>query len=402
MEYKKRTSCASCNNTNLEDIIFLGNVPLAGNFPTSAELSTVKRYDLSLQFCSQCKLVQTDSIIDSDVLFKDYRYMSSIGLSKHFSNVATMYKNRFNLNESHRILEIGSNDGVLLKPLMDLNLNVTGVDPAINISKIAIDKGCNVINDYFNETTAKHYFTEKFDLIIANNCFAHIDDIQSVIKGAQVVLKDDGHFVIEVHYLKNLIEELQYDFIYHEHLYYYSINSLNNLFKQFNMTIVDFEEIDIHSGSIRVYVKNCKELLSKKILNRLEEENVIGLTDIVYFKDFKEKIQKHINSIQKQIQDLKNVGYQIAGYGASGRGNMLLNMCQFTTEDIDYIVDESPERVNRFIPGANIPIVTQDYLLNNSPDYIFILAWNYSNMIRKKVSDLGLVNVQYILPYDIK
>jgi len=401
MDYKKRTECACCKNKQLTHITFLGNVPLAGNFPKQSELSEVKQYDLSLQFCNNCKLVQTDSIIDSDLLFKDYRYMSSIGLSNHFKDVALLYKERFNLSKQDKILEIGSNDGVLLQPLMDLGLDVIGIEPAVNIANVAIDKGCNVVNDYFNGDTAAKYFTEKFDLIIANNCFAHIDDIRSVIEGIKCVLKEDKYFVIEVHYLKNLIDELQFDFIYHEHLYYYSINALNNLFKQFNMTIVDFDEIDIHSGSIRVYIKNTLETLSEKVQIRIDEEIQSGLTDINYFKNFGTRIEEHVIAIQNKVKQLKDANYKIAGYGASGRGNMLLNICKLTNSDIQYIVDESPERVNRYVAGVNIPIVSKESLLTDTPDYIFILAWNYFDAINEKILQLGLRNVKYILPFQL-
>lgn len=399
MEYKKRTHCAICGNGEIDTIVNLGEVPLAGNFPTKDELNIVKKYNLSLQFCNKCKLVQTDSIIDSDTLFKDYRYMSSIGLTRHFSEVALMYKNRFDLNSTHRILEIGSNDGVLLKPLMDLKLNVVGIEPAVNIAKFAINNGCNVVNDYFNEENAKKYFNDKFDLIISNNCFAHIDDIKSIVSGVKYSLKEDGHFVIEVHYLKNLIDELQYDFIYHEHLYYYSLNSLHNLFSQFDMTIIDYTEFNIHSGSIRVYVKNSKLPLNNKVLERLEFENKIGLTDISYFMNFGLRIDTHIKSIQEKIKSLKDNGKKIAGYGASGRGNMLINVCQLTHNDIDYIVDESPERLNRFIPISNIPIVDKNKLIEDTPDYIFVFAWNYFKDIKMKIDNMG-INVNYILPFE--
>jgi SAM-dependent methyltransferase len=398
MEYKKRTHCAICENTNINTIVYLGDVPLAGNFPLDTELENIKKYELSLEFCDNCKLVQTDSIIDSDTLFKDYRYMSSIGLTNHFTMVADMYKKRFNLNKSHKILEIGCNDGVLLKPLMELGLNPIGIEPATNIAKFATNNGCNVINDYFNEDTAEKYFCEKFDLIISNNCFAHIDNIKSIVKGIKKILKKEAHFVIEVHYLKNLVDELQFDFIYHEHLYYYSLNSLKNLFNQFDMTIVDYEEFSIHSGSIRVYVKNSKEPLNKKIIDKINFENKSGLTNISYFTNFGLKIKNHIGLITEKVKTIKNNGFKIAGYGASGRGNMLINLCGFNNNDIDYIVDESPERVNRFIPISNIPIVSKEILLLNKPDYIFIFAWNYFDSIKAKIDDMKL-DVKYILPF---
>ncbi len=217
-EYKKRSSCACCGNTSLKNVISFGEVPLAGNFPKKEELPTVKKYELSLMFCESCALLQTDSIIDSDTLFKDYRYMSSIGLSNHFTSVASLYKNRFNLDNKSNVLEIGSNDGVLLKPFDDLGINAVGVEPATNIHEVAKLKGCNSINDYFGAQSVKKYFKQgQFDLVVANNCFAHIDDIHSIVEGVNYCISDNGHFVIEVHYLKNLIEGFQFDFIYHEH-----------------------------------------------------------------------------------------------------------------------------------------------------------------------------------------
>ena len=254
--YKKLTHCASCGETKLNTILDLKNVPLAGFFPKKDEIYQECIYPLKLIICSSCKLVQTDSIINPDVLFKDYRYISSIGLSKHFTQVANILNNKYNITGKN-ILEIGSNDGVLLEPLTKLGANVIGVEPSINISKIAKDKGLNVINDYFNYDNFKNIkFKDKFDLVLANNSFAHIIDIKSVVKGIKYILKNDGHFIFEVHYLNNLIKENQWDNIYHEHIYYYSLTSLHNLFSQFNMTLIDFEEIPIHSGSIRVTVKN--------------------------------------------------------------------------------------------------------------------------------------------------
>jgi SAM-dependent methyltransferase len=275
-EYKKRVACACCGNTSLKNVISFGEVPLAGNFPKKEELSDVKKYELSLMFCETCALLQTDSIIDSDTLFKDYRYMSSIGLTNHFTNVANLYKNRFNLGDNSKVLEIGSNDGVLLKPLNDLGINALGVEPATNIHEVAKSRGCNSINDYFGVDFAKKHFKQgQFDLIVANNCFAHIDDIHSIVNGVKYCLSDNGHFVIEVHYLKNLIEGFQFDFIYHEHLYYYSLNSLSNLLNKHGMIVVDFEEISIHSGSIRVYAKK-NGIIPEKVTTRLMQEVEIG------------------------------------------------------------------------------------------------------------------------------
>lgn len=399
-EYKSRTNCAICNNTNLKSIIDFEEISLAGNFPTKEEMYDCRKYSLSLKYCDVCNLVQTDSIIDSDYLFKDYRYMSSIGLSKHFFSVANTYQQKFNLNSTSKVLEIGSNDGVLLKPFMDLGISCVGFDPSVNISNIAKQKGCSVIVDYFNKKTAIKYLKQNdYDLICSNNCFAHIDDIHSILEGVSYCLKQDGYFVIEVHYLKNLIEQLQYDFIYHEHLYYYSLSSLNHLFNLHGLSIIDFEEISIHSGSIRVYASKNKQI-NEKVKLKLDFEKNIGITNFKYFQDYSIKVKNHINTLKLTIKNIKDKGFTIAGYGASGRGNALMNMCKFNKNDISFVIDESPERYNRYIGGTDIPIFNKEYLINNKPDYLLIVAWNYSDTIMEKLKTQSL---KYIIPFpDVK
>lgn len=379
-EYVKRHQCAVCESKNLKKILDLGKVPLAGNFPKKEELKNIKTYQLNLMECRDCGLIQTDLLISPDILFKDYRYISSVGLKGHFENVAKMLTKKFKL-KGKSVLEFGCNDGVLLKPLKDLGVKVLGIDPAKNIVKIARDKGLEVIRDYFNSKTATKYgMKEKFDMVIANNTFAHISDIKDTLRGVKYALKKDGMFVFEVHYLKDIVELNQWDSIYHEHIYYYSVRSVNNFMKMFGMTLVDFEEFPIHSGSIRFYVKNKVEKQAKKIMEKIEEEKELYKK----LSKFGEKTKKHIESIQKFIKKLKAEKKKIIGYGASGRGNMFCNIVGLTNKDIDYIVDESPERYGRYIPKANIPIISKEQMKYDA-DYVFIIAWNYKEMIMDKL-----------------
>jgi SAM-dependent methyltransferase len=380
--YKKRTDCAICNSSShFTSIMDYGEIPLAGDFPSLK--GDTKVFDLKLLYCNNCGLLQTSSIIDPEFLFKDYRYMSSIGLQNHFNKVAQLIKDKFN---PKKVLEIGSNDGVLLKPLSDLGINSTGIDPAENITKIAKDKGCDVIVDFFNDITVKkHKLQDKFDFIVSNNCFAHIEDIQSIVKGIKMSLKKDGHFMFEVHYMKHLIDLSQYETVYHEHLYYYSLSALNYLFSSYNMTIVDVDEISIHGGSIRVVVKNSKEELPKKIIEFLQEESNNNLTDKNYLQSFGINSQLHIDDFKSKIKQIKDKGFNICGYGAAGRGNVFCNLCDLDESILDFIVDESPERKNRFTAGTNIPIVGIEELENSNIDYVLILAWNYSKTIINKL-----------------
>jgi SAM-dependent methyltransferase len=377
--YQERTNCSACDSTDFQTILDLGIVPLAGYFPSEDELDKESKYPLKLVVCKKCKLVQTDSMISPKLLFEDYRYLSSIGLSKHFENVANMLDDKYDI-KGKDILEIGCNDGVLLKPLCDLGANAVGIDPAKNVVKVAREKGLNVHNGYFSYENHKS-FENKFDLVLSNNTFAHIIDIQDSVRGINNVLKPNGDFIFEVHYLKSLIEGNQWDNIYHEHIYYYSITALNNMFKTYDMTIIDFEEIPIHSGSVRVTVRNSKSDLPKKIIDRIELESDT-ICNLDYLSQYSMDVKKHISNFNKTLNKLqvKNV----AGYGASGRANMFCNVTGLTEDNIDFIVDESPERCGRYIANTKIPIVDVDTLKNSEVDLLILFAWNYSKMIIEK------------------
>ena len=380
--YEPREYCASCDGNNFEVILDLGVVPLAGYFPTHDELENESKYPLSLLVCNDCKLVQTDSVINPELLFEDYRYLSSVGLSDHFKGVADILDERYSVKDKS-ILEIGCNDGVLLEPLKKLGANVEGVDPAVNIVKVAINKGLKVYNDYFNDDTfGSVEFRNKYDLVISNNTFAHIIDVQSVIKGITRVLKSNGDFIFEVHYLKSLIEGKQWDNVYHEHIFYYSITAINNMFKKYGMTVVDFEEIPIHAGSIRVTVRNSMVEVPQKVLDRIEVESTT-ITDVDYLKKYGDDVKKHISDFNDKIKELSKE-YTIAGYGASGRANMFCNLTDLNKDIVKFIVDESPERYGRYIANTEIPIVEPSELDDTEVDLLIIFAWNYSKMIIEK------------------
>ena len=377
--YQKRTNCSACDGTDFQTILDLGVVPLAGYFPNPLEVGKESKYPLKLVVCKKCKLVQTDSMINPKLLFEDYRYLSSVGLSKHFENVAKILDDKYDVKDKD-ILEIGCNDGVLLKPLCDLGAKAVGIDPATNVVKVAREKGLNVHNGYFSYDNHK-LFDKKFDLVLSNNTFAHIIDIQDSVKGINHVLKPNGDFIFEVHYLKNLLEELQWDNIYHEHIYYYSITALHNMFKRYGMTIIDFEEIPIHSGSIRVTVKNSETDIPKKITDRIKLESDT-ICNLEYLGQYSEDVKKHISDFNKTLDSLK--GKKIGGYGASGRANMFCNVTNLTKDNVDFIVDESPERCGRYIANKEIPIVDIDVLKYSDVDLLIIFAWNYSKMIIDK------------------
>ena len=380
--YTKRKYCAGCDDTDFLSVLSLGEVPLAGVFPLKEELEIENKYPLNLLFCKKCSLVQTDSFIEPQILFEDYRYISSVGLSNHFKEVASILDDGYDV-KGKNILEIGCNDGVLLEPLSKLGANVEGVDPAKNIVKLAKDKGLIVYEEYFNdETFGGEEFKSKYDLVLSNNTFAHIPDIQSVVRGVKHVLKPNGDFIFEVHYLQSLIDGKQWDNIYHEHIYYHSITGLDNLFQKYGMTIVDFEEIPIHSGSIRVTVSNRNTYKSTKVLDRIELESKT-ITNVEYLRSYGEDVRNHITNFNNTIKELQK-NHTIAGYGASGRANMFCNLTDLNLNIVKFIVDESPERCGRYIANTDIPIVDVETLKNSDVDLLIIFAWNYSKMIIEK------------------
>ena len=380
--YKKREYCAGCDGSDFLNVLSLGEVPLAGVFPLKEELENESKYPLNLLFCKKCSLVQTDSFIEPQILFEDYRYLSSVGLSNHFREVAYNLDKKYDV-EGLNILEIGCNDGVLLKPLSSLGANVEGVDPAKNIVKLATEKGLSVIEEYFNDETFGGWeFENNYDLVLSNNTFAHIPDIQSVVRGIKHVLKPDGDFIFEVHYLQSLIDGKQWDNIYHEHIFYHSITGLNNLFNKYDMTLIDFEEIPIHSGSIRVTVKNKNINTPQKVLDRIELESK-KIADVEYLRSYGEDVRNHITNFIIQSEELKE-NHTIAGYGASGRANMFCNLTDLNSDIVKFIVDESPERCGRYIANTDIPIVDVETLKNSDVDLLIIFAWNYSKMIIEK------------------
>ena len=400
-----RPDCRVCGNKKIKKIINLGNMPLAGNFIQKSELGKKEiKVPLILYFCNKCKLVQVKDSINPKILFNAYNYSSStiLSLNDHFANYAKKIKKIYQKTKKVKILEFGCNDGVLLKKFKNQKkFFCLGVEPSKNISKLAKKKGINIINNYFNKDTANKILFEynKFDYITGSNVFAHIDDIHSVVEASKILLKDDGKLVIEVHYLLDLINLNQYDFFYHEHLNYYTINSLKFLFKSYNFEIKKIEKINFHGGSIRVTLQkyNLKKKQSiqlKKILN--DEKNV----NLKYFAKFKKNIFQQRNDVLRILNKLILSNKKIIGFGASGRGTTFLNFCNINKKYIEYIIDGSPLRAGKFMPGMKIPIHNMEYLKKNSKeiDYILIIAWNYKSSIIKQIKKINK-DIKFIIPF---
>lgn len=401
-KYNKRTTCGLCHSPKLEKVLDLGFMPHAGDFLKKSQVGREKYYPLKVWFCSNCSLVQIIDVIPPDTLFGDYKYLSSVSLQNHFVMYARQMRSKF-LKKDSFVVEIGSNDGVLLVPLKKFGIKVLGVEPAKNVAKIAENRGINTKVAYFGEKVARKIVSAEgqADAIFANNVLAHIDDLDDVFKGIKILLKPKGIFVFEVHYLPELISKLQYDFFYNEHLSYFSATSMNPFLLRHGMEIFDIKKIPIHSGSIRAYVKlkNNKDFKIKNSLKKLlSEERKLKIDKKKTYTRFASKVLKHRQKLRKTIITYKRNGEKIVGYGASGRGNTLLNFNSIGNNQIDYIVDESPERQGRFTPGTHIPIVEPKIFRKDNVKYALLLAWNYQNKIIKKETKFLKKGGKFIIP----
>lgn len=402
--YVHKTECMSCKSKDLSRFISLGLMPEAGSYPRKEDIPNEKKFPLDVYFCNNCKLVQLLDIVDSDYLYRDYRYASSTTntLRGHFEEYAKTVFERFKLDKRSLVIDIGSNDGVLLLPFMKLGARAVGFEPAENISKLALSSGTCTINKFFNEENAAELARKegKAKIITANNTLASIYNTDEVIKGVKAVLDKDGVFIFEVHYLLDLIKDLQFDQFYHQHMYYYAITPLKYYFEKQGMELFDVTRMQTHGGSIRAFTQFKKG--PNKIqpivheLMALEHDN--GLDAPESYRKFTGKVTRLKNELVALLKKLKAEGKRIAGYGAPGKGNTLLNYFGIGADILDYIIDASPERYNRFIPGMHIPIYPPQKFKDEPPDYALMLAFTYKDEILAKEKEYLQNGGRFIIP----
>ena len=374
--------CASCQGHTTEVMNF-GDVALAGGFLKPTEFKGERKYPLSLEFCESCFLLQVPQKVPDSTLFSDYFYFSSaIGtLRKHFKEYAAEIVERF---QPRALVEIGCNDGVLLKPLADLGVpRLVGVDPATNVVGTIDDPRIEVVNACFGPGV----LDGKADCVVANNVFAHVADLNGVTAAVADLLTDDGVFVFEVNRLDGMIADLQYDWVYHEHRYYYSLMALESLLERHGLMVFDLKRIGTHAGSIRYYA--CREGMSEEapiVEEQRQKEIWHGLDYIGRYYTFAESAQAHRERLVALVGEAKARGETVAGYGACGRANTLLQWCGFTADDIAFIVDDAPAKQGFCTPGSHIPIVSRESL-KLQPEKLILFAWSFLEEIYAKCGD---------------
>lgn len=396
-EHKQYAQCRFCLSNRVKTFLKFGDVALAGGFfkpeSTEKDFANERLYPLNIMYCLDCGLVQVKEVVDSKVLFEDYFYYSSAikTLADHFAGYAEELADKFGRKTKKiSVLEIGSNDGVFLRPLQKAGFRVLGVDPAENIVKPLIAQGMPAVCDYFGERSAKKILKTwgQADVIVGSNSLAHIDDMHDVVRGIDLLLKDDGFLAMETHYLGTLLREYQYDMMYHEHQSYYSLYALNNFFKQYGMEIFDAKPIPIHAGSMRYYVqrqsagrpqtKECKAILRRELKS--------GLDTLAPYREFAKQIELEKNKLMDLLAQLKKDGKRIAGYGASGRATIMMSYCGISAEHLDYVIDDAPAKQGAFTPGNHLPVVSSAVLADpeRKPDYCLLFAWSFYKEISEK------------------
>lgn len=376
--------CPACDNTEFENIFDFGKVPLAGYFPLPGNSDEKFLIPMELRSCKTCELVQINPDVNDELLFEDYRYISSIGMQTHFDAFAKWFHQSNLAKLDSSILEIGCNDGPLLEALNRFGYKPIGIDPATNIVRRAVDKGLEVFCNFFNSDFITSKNLERyFDVIISCNSFAHISNIDEIAKGVALALKQRGLFIVEVQSLSKLVENRAYDFVYHEHKYYYSIFSISNLLSRHGLHLIDGMEIDTHGGSMRLVFSKIKGKKSENLEKLIYREESLDLSPSA--------ISHSVNAFMSELGKLKEF-LKIAsankelcvGLGASGRANMLINYLLPEALAIDEIYDESKERIGREMALSGIPIRQLDSESDLASPYVIVFAWNFAEILIKK------------------
>lgn len=395
--------CRHCNSELSLDFLDLGYAPPSNAYVHQKNLSDRSiYYPLQLKVCEQCWLVQTIDFVNSEEMFNDdYAYFSSTSLSwlEHAKNYVDKVTKRFNLNQNSFVVEIASNDGYLLRNFKD-KVPCLGVEPTKSTADASRDIGIEVLEDFFGEEVSKSIKDtyKQADLIIANNVYAHVPDINDFTKGISSLLNQDGVVTIEFPHLLNLIRFNQFDTVYHEHYSYLSLTSVSEIFKKYKLRIFDVEELDTHGGSLRIY--GCREEgrfeQVDMVKNLLDEEIKFGLQEEKVYKEFQNRAEKIKDEFLSFLIEKKMEGKKVCGYGAAAKGVTLMNFAGIRRDLLPCIFDAAKSKQNKYIPGAMIPILPPDELQSYQPDYIIIFPWNISEEIVQQLSTIKEHNVSFV------
>ena len=398
-------TCRGCGDADLKVVLSLGKMPPPNALLTEAQLGEPeKRYPLDFAFCESCGLAQITVSVDPSELFEEYAYFSSYSTTMvaHAEVLAKQMIERRHLDSSSLAVEIASNDGYLLQHYVNAGVPVLGIDPARNIVAAARDRGVETLCEFFDEELAEELrgAGRRASVLHANNVLAHVPDVNGVVRGIGRLLADGGVAVIETPYVRDLIERLEFDTIYHEHLFYYSLTALGRLFARNGVRVIDVERISIHGGSLRVFAASdaTAPAPSPAVAALLDEEAALGLDRLDYFQGFADRVEVLKGQLLALLGQLKEQGHRVAAYGAAAKGTVLLNAFGIGNERLDFVADRSDYKQGLFMPGVHIPIVEPGRLLTEMPDEVLLLAWNFADEILEQQQEYRRRGGRFIMP----
>ncbi len=398
-----KAHCRSCNQAGLTGVLDLGMMPLSDGLLTEEQLAgSEEKFPLEVAYCPNCSLVQILETVPPEKLFcEDYPYYSSFSkaLLEHSRRNVLSLIQRYKLDADSLVVELASNDGYLLKYYVENGIPCLGIDPAEGPAKAAEEIGVPTLCEFFTKEFAQKLANEgrRADVIHANNVLAHVEDTNGFIQGIRILLKDDGVAVIEVPYVKDLIDNCEFDTIYHEHLCYFSVTALDYLFRQNHLYLNDIERLEIHGGSLRLFVAR-KENVQEAVRILLKHEQKQSVDKFQYYEGFSDKVRNIRRKMRKLLHGKKQKGKTIAAYGAAAKGAIMLNFIGIGPEVINYVVDRNIHKQGKYMPGLHIPIFDPSRLVNELPDYVVILPWNFKDEILAQEAAFREKGGKFVIP----
>ena len=398
--------CRFCGDVLPDPFLDLGMSPLANAYLKPSGLNRMEPfYPLRVYVCKRCFLVQLGTIVSPQDLFNDYAYFSSYSDTwlQHAKSYTEMVVERFKLNGDSQVIELASNDGYLLQNFVEKGIRVLGIEPAANVAQAALSKDIPTVVKYFSEETAWELVDKdtRADLLIGNNVLAHVPDLSDFVRGMKILLKEHSVITLEFPHLMRLIEENQFDTIYHEHFSYFSFLTVEQVFTAHGLKLFDVEELPTHGGSLRIYAchpEGTSTPLTQRVEDLRRREKAFGLTCLETYSSFSGRVEAAKRGLLEFLISVKARGQSIVGYGAPAKGNTLLNYCGVGTDFIDYTVDRSPHKQGLFLPGTRIPIYPPERIRQTKPDYLLILPWNLKDEIMQEMSDIHGWGGKFVVP----
>lgn len=401
--------CRFCNTPLTHVLCDLRMSPLSNSYQKFENVHLGEKfYPLKVWVCDQCLLAQLEEFESPDAIFSDYLYFSSFSTSwvEHARKYCGMMTERFGFNESSQVVEIASNDGYLLQHFKDKGIPVLGVEPAANVAKVAWEeKGIPSVVKFFGVQTAKELVADgkSADLLLGCNVLAHVPDINDFVGGLKIALKSEGVITFEFPHLHRLIEQNQFDTVYHEHFGYLSFLAVEKIFASHGLTLFDVEELPTHGGSLRIFARHTEDAgdlrsTSPRVDAMRKQETDFGLTKMETYTAFDEKVKATKRKLLKFLIEAREAGKKVVGYGAAAKGVTLVNYCGVGTDLIDYVVDKSPYKQNHFMPGVRIPIYGPEKIFETQPDYVLILPWNIRHEVREQMAAISEWGGKFVVP----